>query len=266
MIHVRAQSRRRGLGLIELLTIVAVLIVALALVVATARHVRSNSANELTRKRLQALVDETARLIVRDDLDPTLPIPASLDAAAARLGNPAAAAIGPADPAAPAGPPTEPVANLNAVEAALRAFAGESADRLRGLLAAAAASPDPPPTGDADAPAPGRRAEILRKAQALQSAAGLTGVAELRDAWGRPIALMPRQLPALGIAPDDGPFFVSAGPDGSFLTLADNLYSYDLPALLPAPRRSGRRPGGAIGPPASASPASARPADAGHDE
>jgi hypothetical protein len=53
---------------------------------------------------------------------------------------------------------------------------------------------------------------------------------------------MPRQLPALGIAPDDGPFFVSAGPDGSFLTLADNLYSYDLPALLPRPGQSPSRP------------------------
>lgn len=59
------------------------------------------------------------------------------------------------------------------------------------------------------------------------------GTPELRDAWGRPMALMPQQFPAVGMAPDDTPFLVSAGPDGRFLTLADNIYSYDLPALLP---------------------------------
>jgi hypothetical protein len=52
---------------------------------------------------------------------------------------------------------------------------------------------------------------------------------------------MARQVPSVGIAPDDGPFFVSAGPDGQFLTLSDNLYSYDLPALLPPVER---RPSG----------------------
>lgn len=211
---------RRGIGLIELLTVVAVLIVALALVVATARHVRASSANELTRKRIQALVDDATRLIVRGDVNPTLPIPYELDANAAALGN-----------GADDRPDSERPANLNLVEAALQAYARAGAERLKDLLAEEAAAPV------ADSAAAPTLVDAARK-----PAAALAGAAELRDAWGRPIALMPRQLPALGIAPDDGPFFVSAGPDGAFLTLADNLYSYDLPALLPRLAPPGRRP------------------------
>jgi type II secretory pathway pseudopilin PulG len=53
----------------------------------------------------------------------------------------------------------------------------------------------------------------------------------LRDAWGTPIVFMPSFNPALGTAPGDKPFFMSAGPDGRFLTRWDNLYSYEGPAL-----------------------------------
>lgn len=49
----------------------------------------------------------------------------------------------------------------------------------------------------------------------------------LRDAWDRPIILMPRQHPAIGMAPEDRFFFFSAGPDRQFLTRDDNLYSYE---------------------------------------
>jgi hypothetical protein len=80
------------------------------------------------------------------------------------------------------------------------------------------------------------------------------GTPELRDAWGRPMALLPQQFPVVGMAPDDGPFLVSAGPDGRFLTLSDNIYSYDLPALLPRVAMPATNP----------SPADARlPADGG---
>lgn len=49
----------------------------------------------------------------------------------------------------------------------------------------------------------------------------------LRDAWGTPILLMPRQDPAIGMAPRDKPFFFSAGPDRKYLTRDDNMYSYE---------------------------------------
>ena len=76
--HVRRgytyRSCRRGLGLIELLTLVAVLMIALAMMVATARHVRSTSANELTRKRMRALADAAVTAMARGE-DPTLATP-----------------------------------------------------------------------------------------------------------------------------------------------------------------------------------------------
>lgn len=49
----------------------------------------------------------------------------------------------------------------------------------------------------------------------------------LRDTWGTPIAFMPASHSAIGMAPGNRPFFVSAGPDRRFLTRGDNLYSYE---------------------------------------
>ncbi len=49
----------------------------------------------------------------------------------------------------------------------------------------------------------------------------------LRDTWGSLIVYMPHQNPAIGMAPDDRPFFFSAGPDRRYLTRDDNLYSYE---------------------------------------
>ena len=49
----------------------------------------------------------------------------------------------------------------------------------------------------------------------------------LRDPWGTPIVLMPAAHPRIGMDIGDRPFFVSAGPDRSFLTRQDNLYSYE---------------------------------------
>ena len=56
----------------------------------------------------------------------------------------------------------------------------------------------------------------------------------LRDAWGNPIIYLPGQHPAIGMAADDRPFFVSPGPDRLFLTRDDNLYSYEDAAENPA--------------------------------
>jgi hypothetical protein len=51
----------------------------------------------------------------------------------------------------------------------------------------------------------------------------------LRDAWGTPLVYMPAMNPAIGMAPQNKPFFFSAGPDRKFLTQEDNLYSYEEP-------------------------------------
>ncbi len=53
------------------------------------------------------------------------------------------------------------------------------------------------------------------------------GVPVVLDPWGSPVVFMPRQHPAIGMAPDDACFFFSAGPDKLFLTREDNVYSYE---------------------------------------
>ena len=49
----------------------------------------------------------------------------------------------------------------------------------------------------------------------------------LRDAWGTPIVYMPAGALNVGMVPQSRAFFMSAGPDRSFTTLEDNLYSYE---------------------------------------
>ena len=47
--------------------------------------------------------------------------------------------------------------------------------------------------------------------------------AMLRDAWGSPIVFMPSMHPGIGMAPQDKPFFFSAGPDQRYLTQENNF-------------------------------------------
>ncbi len=49
----------------------------------------------------------------------------------------------------------------------------------------------------------------------------------IRDAWGTPIVYMASGAANIGMAPQRRAFFLSAGPDRSFTTLLDNLYSYE---------------------------------------
>lgn len=49
----------------------------------------------------------------------------------------------------------------------------------------------------------------------------------LRDSWGMPVVFMRRGAPNVAIAPQNRWFFLSAGPDRKFGTLADNLYGYE---------------------------------------
>jgi hypothetical protein len=49
----------------------------------------------------------------------------------------------------------------------------------------------------------------------------------VRDAWGTPVVLMCPGARNMLIAPQKRYFFLSAGPDRRFSTMADNLYSYE---------------------------------------
>ena len=100
--------------------------------------------------------------------------------------------------------------------------------------AAPVAAPDaaPQPAGGAAPAEATLQAAARRNRDDVQRALGwptvpASGADPLRDPWGTPIVLMPRQNPLIGMAPGDEFFFVSAGPDRQFSTRADNLYSYD---------------------------------------
>jgi hypothetical protein len=69
------------------------------------------------------------------------------------------------------------------------------------------------------------------------------------DPWGMPIVLINGAHPSLGMAPRFKPFFLSAGPDCRYFTLADDQYGYDL------------EPG-----PAAVIPPATRPTVTGHRE
>ena len=93
-------------------------------------------------------------------------------------------------------------------------------------------NPDAVPAAAGAADPPEVRARAARNRDDVRRALGWAAPADpaddpLRDPWGTPIVLLPRQNPAIGMAPGDRFFFVSAGPDRAFLTRADNLYSYD---------------------------------------
>jgi hypothetical protein len=82
---------------------------------------------------------------------------------------------------------------------------------------------------------------LLRSSSALARQlsdlpASIYNEASLLDAWGSPVVLMPAMHPAIGMAPGNGYFLFSAGPDRRFLTRDDNLYSYDQSPALPASR------------------------------
>lgn len=70
-------------------------------------------------------------------------------------------------------------------------------------------------------------------------------VVPTRDAWGKTIGYLMHHHPFIGMAPQNRPFFFSAGPDAQYLTRQDNFYSYEqmLP-VHPSPRSEGLRSSG----------------------
>ncbi|MFT3788995.1 MAG: hypothetical protein QM770_22950 [Tepidisphaeraceae bacterium] len=164
-----------------MLTLIALLAIALLLAVSVARHVRATSAQELTRNRLSQLVLAT-KLYLADhgNAVPTLEL-------------------------IEAGAPEE---------SSVRAWARTSSiwfvERMDAWQT------------ECDAQAPPKA-----RGPAVDDTL-------MRDAWGSPIALLARPHSTIGLSPGEGPFFFSAGPDREYLTVFDNLYSYEVTGQLPA--------------------------------
>lgn len=149
----------RGLTVLELCAFVSVVAVMLSGMVSLARHLKSRGAEELTRERMEQIVQRARSLW--NDPEVVEPIGQSMS------------------------------------ESNLLTWATRSSSKL----SAALAKTDP-----------SVRPELFF------------------DAWGTPIGLVAGGGRLLGIPPDDSPFLISAGPDRQFLSLGDNLYSYDLVA------------------------------------
>jgi hypothetical protein len=196
--------------------------------VSLARFVRDRSADQLTRELLQFLEDVTREYVGRTGHLPD--VPAILAADDLRGAEPA-------------------------VEAAARANNAKFVEQLRGDLARVEIR-------NLGTAAEGASHSHLRAQAPIGSLPiSLYNERTLADAWGNPIVFMADQHPAIGMAPlrqldpgrsgprtnaNDGSggaaapadvgaggeherawFFVSAGPDGRFLTREDNLYSYE---------------------------------------
>jgi hypothetical protein len=67
----------------------------------------------------------------------------------------------------------------------------------------------------------------MRNAESWANFLGVAPAARF-DPWGMPVVLIDGPHPLLGMAPHLRAFFMSAGPDGRYFTLADNVYGYDI--------------------------------------
>jgi prepilin-type N-terminal cleavage/methylation domain-containing protein len=171
-------SRRAGYTLIEMLTTIAVLVIAMGLMASLARRVRAQSAESVTKSLLRSLDVLMSQYVNQHHQLPEVPpfVPVSAK------GNQ---------------PLDEPALQRTALR--------NNRELLRVLRSQLGAS------GKEFADQP----------------SSIYNEETLRDAWGTPIVFMPTFHPAVGTAPGNHYFFVSAGPDGHFLTRDDNLYSYE---------------------------------------
>ena len=198
-------------SLVEVLTTIAVLVIVLGLMVSLARHVRKQAAVALSKDLLRRLDEVMAQYAARHEgrlpAVAAFPPPGGPGASAGDSDTEPSGSDSPArtpeqtTPKPPRNPPAQPPPNRIAL---LKAAEKNNAD----LVAALKAEPE--------------------------LTAALADVPEsvyekdwLRDAWGSPIVFMPAKHPLVGTAPQDRFFFFSAGPDRSYLTQNDNLYSYD---------------------------------------
>ena len=193
--RLRGTPLRPAYTLIEMLTTIAILVIALGLMVSLARRVRAQSARALTESVLLKLDGLMAQYVSRHH---QLPV------------------VAPFVPEVKEEKSDKPPLTLAAATKIEEPMLQRSALRNNRELV-----------------------HVLRGQSNLGGSAfsdlpiSLYDEVTLRDAWGTPIVFMPRFHPDVGMAPNDRYFFVSAGPDGHFLTRDDNLYSYEGPAERP---------------------------------
>jgi prepilin-type N-terminal cleavage/methylation domain-containing protein len=205
-----ARSRRGGFSLIEMLATVAALVIVLGLMVSLARYVRRQSSEQLT-KQLLAQVD----VLVRRYQGRYKALPTVTPFVRGIQTSP--------EPANGAGtrPTTAPILPISPAPLLPTAFAEEVLPDERTLRAAAEAN--------------NRSFVQALQVEARRYPAEYAGLPTsffvegiLPDAWGTPIVFMPALHPAIGMAMENRPFLLSAGPDRRFRTLEDNLYSYEV--------------------------------------
>jgi type II secretory pathway pseudopilin PulG len=197
----RLKFNRSGYTLVEMLTTIATLIIVLGIMVALARYVRAQSADELTKSMLR-------------ELD------ALMNEYQLRTGSPVTTIH----------PLTDPQSPVPLSEQELQQNARKNNQQIVALLKSHFARPV---TGE-------EASNMTRNRSPFGDLPiGLYDEVTLRDAWGTPIVFMPDMHREIGMAPSNRPyFFFSAGPDGRYLTREDNLYSYELspPARSETPR------------------------------
>jgi hypothetical protein len=200
-----------------MLATVAALVIVLGLMVSLARFVRRQASDQLTKQllaRLDHLVQQyQARYKMLPSVTPFVQ-GIQFETEPARRGaltRPTTLAIATTAPILPISPaPLLPLA-----------FAEESLPNERTLRSSADANNR--------AFVAAMRIEARRypdEFAGLPSSFFIEGI--LPDAWGTPIVFMPALHPAIGMAMENRPFLLSAGPDRRFRTLEDNLYSYEV--------------------------------------
>ncbi len=191
---------RCGFTLIEMLTTVAILVIVFGLLVNLAHHVRERSAVALTQNLVRQLDGMMSAYVARHGQPPAVPPFPPGDGNWTHVEGPSAAIPG---------------SHLRAggrtmqVEAEPEELVRAAAENSRYFVRALRGEPGV---------AAGALSELP---------ASLYNDITLLDAWGSPIVFMPSMHPAIGTAPNDRFFFFSAGADRRYLTLDDNIYSYE---------------------------------------
>jgi hypothetical protein len=194
-----------------MLATVAALVIVLGLMVSLARYVRRQASEQLT-KQLLAQVDVLVRRYQSryKALPAVTPFVSGIQASTQQLSGGAGTR-----------PTTSPILQISPAPLLPTAFAEEILPDERTLRAAAEAN--------------NRSFVQALQVEARRYPAEYAGLPTsffvegiLPDAWGTPIVFMPALHPAIGMAMENRPFLLSAGPDRRFRTLEDNLFSYEV--------------------------------------
>jgi hypothetical protein len=201
-----------------MLATVAALIIVLGLMVSLARYVRRQASEQLT-KQLLAQVDVLVRRYQTryKALPAVTPFVSGIQMTPEQLSTTTASTTRPSTTR----PSTTPILQISPAPLLPTSFAEEILPDERTLRAAAEAN--------------NRSFVQALQVEARRYPAEYAGLPTsffvegiLPDAWGTPIVFMPALHPAIGMAMENRPFVLSAGPDRRFRTLEDNLYSYEV--------------------------------------